>query len=934
MTSLADKAILSGADNRPPMLEKDMYDSWKSRMELLTRPKKYSELSATKAIQADYDVKETNIILQGLRPEVYALVSTHKVAKELWEKIQMLMQGTSLTKNERELFQKRDDPIDAINHMMSFLTAVVTSRYPPTNNQLRNPSNPRQQATINNRRVTIQPIQGRQNSLTYAQANGKVLHKEELEFLADPWIAETQITHYVITNNAAYQADDLDAYDFDCDEINSAKIALMELEFLAGPGIAETSSTQYAVTNNAAYQANDLDAYDSDCDELNSTKISLMANLSHYGSDNLEESLEIEKLKHTLFEHLKEKKSLEQKTELSAKQAFWSRYLVQPEEPNLSSSTTILEVPKELPKVSMDNKNVNEILTAELERYKDQNSGNSKESNLSTSTIIVEVPKELPKVSMKAQQLEQKLYDGNVIKNTCAIVILDSEETLMIAEESHSKMNLEQQDPMVLEKKEKGLITAALRDELRKLKGKAIVDNDVTSHTIAPNMFKDDEEPLAPKLLKNRTAHSDYISHTQEQAAILKEVVKQGQSQNPLNNSLYHALAVTPMNKAKRIRFTEPVTSSANVNINIASSSNLVSNKLALSSTGVKPSTSVSGSLPSGNTKKDKIQRPPSSTQKNKVKAHLKTVKSSLKNKIYTVKPKGTAILQHFKLNTNSELIRVKCNGCMLSDNHDLCVPNDINDVNARAKSKFVKKNSKRKVWKPTGKITTTTEVPSRTLIALKTNTPKPVVTLVYSRKPRKSKTTAPVSKSKIRMCAKCGHPVNGPYCQGCTLLREKLEEDLVTYFQNFQNTFESSDDSTNVVNAPREPFVVKKDHGVNPPRIDECCCECGDALDGIFCQQCTCKSCGAHIGYNCPPKVSIISNPEPCNQTMNNELPQTLPSFDPTCYSDKENSVPCVSKPNFVDESSNIFNPPPQPPIYSCEFCGSNAQYGHYCTP
>nr|GEU90877.1 hypothetical protein [Tanacetum cinerariifolium] len=131
MTSLADKAILSGADNRPPILEKDMYDSWKSRIELyilnrqhgrmilesiesgpllwpsieengVTRLKKYSELSLTEAIQADCDVKATNIILQGLTPEVYALVSTHKVAKELWERIQMLMQGTSLTKQERE----------------------------------------------------------------------------------------------------------------------------------------------------------------------------------------------------------------------------------------------------------------------------------------------------------------------------------------------------------------------------------------------------------------------------------------------------------------------------------------------------------------------------------------------------------------------------------------------------------------------------------------------------------------------------------------------------------------------------------------------------------------------------------------------------------------------------------------------------------------
>nr|GFC09319.1 retrovirus-related Pol polyprotein from transposon TNT 1-94 [Tanacetum cinerariifolium] len=170
-------------------------------------------------------VKATNIILQGLPPEVYTLVSTHKVAKELWECIQMLTQGTSLTKQEREcklydafdkfayqkgetlrtdtsslvnhnaylasssapqityaqmdqqssklstpevglvvpVFQKGDDLIDAINHMMSFLTSVVASRYPATNNQLRTSSNPRQQATINNGWVTIQPIQGRHN---------------------------------------------------------------------------------------------------------------------------------------------------------------------------------------------------------------------------------------------------------------------------------------------------------------------------------------------------------------------------------------------------------------------------------------------------------------------------------------------------------------------------------------------------------------------------------------------------------------------------------------------------------------------------------------------------------------------------------------------------------------------------------------------------
>ncbi|GKA22065.1 integrase, catalytic region, zinc finger, CCHC-type containing protein, partial [Tanacetum coccineum] len=62
------------------------------------------------------------------------------------------------------VFKHGDDLIDAINHVMSFLSAVVTSRYPTTNNQPRNSSNLRQQATINDGRVTTQPVHGRQIS--------------------------------------------------------------------------------------------------------------------------------------------------------------------------------------------------------------------------------------------------------------------------------------------------------------------------------------------------------------------------------------------------------------------------------------------------------------------------------------------------------------------------------------------------------------------------------------------------------------------------------------------------------------------------------------------------------------------------------------------------------------------------------------------------
>ncbi|GJY22738.1 hypothetical protein Tco_0396396 [Tanacetum coccineum] len=260
---------------------------------------------------------------------------------------------------------------------------------------------------------------------------------------------------------------------------------------------------------------------------------------------------------------------------------------------------------------------------------------------------------------------------------------------------------------------EKVLVITALKDDLRKLKGKSLVDNVFTKHTIDPEMLTIDVEPINPKLLNKKTAHSAYIKHTQEEDAVLRDPVEHELLTNinktcpSINNSGEKLVAVTPKNKDKRVRFIKPVTSSGNTITKIAFTSNLASNKPMLSSTGVKPSTSASGSQPLGNTKKDKIQQTPSNTQKNKVEAHPRKVKSSLKNKDCVVAPKGTANMQHSKLNANSKLKCVKCNGCMLSDNHDLCVLDFINNVNARVKSKSVMKSSKRKVWKPTGKVFT-----------------------------------------------------------------------------------------------------------------------------------------------------------------------------------------------------------------------------------
>ncbi|GJV89403.1 integrase, catalytic region, zinc finger, CCHC-type containing protein [Tanacetum coccineum] len=439
--TLAEYMILSGADNRPHMFDKDLYDSWKSQMELymknrehgrmilelvengplswptveengVIRTKKYAELSAAKEIQADCDMKATNIILQGLPADIYSLVKHHRVAKDLWEIVQLLMQGETLHNlppewskfvthvklvkdlhttnfdqlhtyleqhelhaNEVRLLRERnqdplafvanqqmtpphfhtyqssynnpqlqqqfspsqyglihptqhyssiypsqpqfnhssvppscpyqsqmnhqtssvpqiayqspqvstqpitesplvdlgfavpvfspgDDPIACLNKAMAFLTAVASSRFPLTNNQLRTSSNPRNQATIQDGRVTVKQVQGRQGQsysgtgyksnatssggnnasghvrvvkcyncqgeghmvrqctqpkrprnatwykdkamLAEAQEAGQILDEDQLAFLADIGVLDGQAVQIIIPNNAAF----------------------------------------------------------------------------------------------------------------------------------------------------------------------------------------------------------------------------------------------------------------------------------------------------------------------------------------------------------------------------------------------------------------------------------------------------------------------------------------------------------------------------------------------------------------------------------------------------------------------------------------------------------------------------------------------------------------------------------------------------------
>ncbi|GKB80490.1 retrovirus-related pol polyprotein from transposon TNT 1-94 [Tanacetum coccineum] len=392
MTTLVDKTILSGAENCPPILEKNMYESWKTIMDLymmnrqhgrmilesvenglliwptieedgVTRPRKYSELTPADAIQADCDVKVTNIILQGLPPEIYALVSNHS--------------GLTIL-----VFKQGDDPIDAINHMMSFLSAFVTSCYPTTNNQLRNSSNPRQQATINDERVALQSVQGRQisyatgTSSTYTQGvSGSSFGKQRTMICYNckgEGHMSKQCTKPKRKRDDSWFKDKVLLVQA---QENGQILHEEELTFLANPGIAEGQATQTVITHNATYQADNLDAYDSDCDELNTAKIALMANLSQYA---MQESLSSEQSNVVN----------QSETEITSDSNIipYSQYVKETQQAavhNFNSSTQqdalILSMIEQLKsqvvnctKINLENKSVNDTLTDELERYKEQ----------------------------------------------------------------------------------------------------------------------------------------------------------------------------------------------------------------------------------------------------------------------------------------------------------------------------------------------------------------------------------------------------------------------------------------------------------------------------------------------------------------------------------------------------------------------------------
>ncbi|GJW50320.1 retrovirus-related pol polyprotein from transposon TNT 1-94 [Tanacetum coccineum] len=195
------------------------------------------------------------------------------------------------------VFSPRDDLIACLNKAMAFLTAVASLRFPSTNNQLRTSSNPRNQATIQDGRVTMKQVQGRQgqnySGTTY---NGNATSSRGNTTSGQARVVKCyncqgeghmarQCTQPKRPRNAAWSKEKAMLA-----EAQEAGQILDEeqLAFLADPEIL-ADQVQTIIPYNAAFQTEDLDTYDSDCDDLSTAQAVLMANISNYGSDVISE---------------------------------------------------------------------------------------------------------------------------------------------------------------------------------------------------------------------------------------------------------------------------------------------------------------------------------------------------------------------------------------------------------------------------------------------------------------------------------------------------------------------------------------------------------------------------------------------------------------------------------------------------------------------
>nr|GEY97332.1 hypothetical protein [Tanacetum cinerariifolium] len=201
----------------------------------LERDRVIKDLTPKEKERYKTDIRATNILLQVLPKDIYTLINHYTDAKDIWDNMKMLLEGSELTRDER--LTPTDDLIENLTKTVALLAQSYKTHLPQTNNQLRTSSNTRHQATVQNKRVVVHNVQSRQNRVQGNNARGAVAAGNEgvhntvgnanPDSTFDDDVDEPPVQDLALNMDQVFQADQCDAFDSDVDEAPTTQTMFM-----------------------------------------------------------------------------------------------------------------------------------------------------------------------------------------------------------------------------------------------------------------------------------------------------------------------------------------------------------------------------------------------------------------------------------------------------------------------------------------------------------------------------------------------------------------------------------------------------------------------------------------------------------------------------------------------------------------------------------
>ncbi|GJU33300.1 retrovirus-related pol polyprotein from transposon TNT 1-94 [Tanacetum coccineum] len=234
MDTMTENVIAAGSENRPPMLEKGMYDSWKTQIMLYIQGKENGDMlldsikNGTFKLEEEITVKDTDEVTD-IKLDIYTLINHYQTVKEIWDRIKELMEGTKMTKQERAsmLYDEFDkftsEPGESIH---SYYLRYAKSGVGLSQLLNKGEGHIAKQRTAKKMVKDFEWFKDKM-LLTQAQKAGVMLHIEQQDLLADRLEENDDCDDLQLHTTTNFKADHVDAYDSDCDDQATASAIFM-----------------------------------------------------------------------------------------------------------------------------------------------------------------------------------------------------------------------------------------------------------------------------------------------------------------------------------------------------------------------------------------------------------------------------------------------------------------------------------------------------------------------------------------------------------------------------------------------------------------------------------------------------------------------------------------------------------------------------------